>query len=88
MSLELRIVEVEWEDSAGTSRYVSVTERDEFFAKPPLMLSTVGYVMRDDDRGIGLVETAPVQHDDEDGRQWGACIMIPRSAVRKVRRLR
>ena len=80
-----RIVEVEWEDSCGADRWLTEDDRDEFFAQPPLLLHTVGFVVRDDEQALGLAEAVPA--NPSPGKQWGSCIIIPRSAIRKITEL-
>lgn len=80
-----RIVEAEWEDSCGADRWLDESDRDEFFSRPALLLHSVGYVMRDDEQCLGLTDAVPA--DPSPGKQWGACITIPRSAIRKITEL-
>jgi hypothetical protein len=72
-----RIVEIEWEDSAGynTGAWVSKHERIR-----PLVIHSVGYVHREDKRTI---ELAP--HISPE--QTCGNMSIPRTAIRKLREL-
>jgi len=75
------IVEVEWEDSHTIHGWHADSG-------PPssLAIRSVGYVQREDESGIVLVES--VVQDDKPGLAKLGCTMgIPRSAIRKVTKL-
>lgn len=66
--------------------WVDKADLDEFVARGPLHLLSVGYVLRDDEQSLVIVESVP--KDPTAGKQWGSVMCIPRSAVRKVAELR
>lgn len=80
-----RIVEVEWEDSSCTHGWHEGADLPEIWT-----VFSVGYVERDDQRGIRLTE-ARATHSGRGkpgSRDFGCSNMIPRSAIRKVRELK
>jgi hypothetical protein len=80
-----RIVEVEWEDSAQIGEW-----HHEEDVPPVGSIRSVGVVHRDDDDGLVLVQS--MNHiDDHPGvrtAKLAASLVIPRSAIRKVRELK
>lgn len=77
------MVRVEWEDSANVSRWHGLAE---FQKEVPLLCVSVGYVIRDDEVALSVASSYDGQPNDA-GNVNDATI-IPRSAVRKVERLR
>ena len=82
-----RIVEVEWEDCAGSHGW-----QNEKSARNvrTWKIRSVGYVMQDDEDGLGLVEGfADISSKDGKGPavDRGCVTVIPRSAIRKVTEL-
>ena len=80
-----RIVEVEWLDTASTHGW-----HDEEDLPEAWIITTVGYVQRDDERGVRLTEGRPhlEGRQKKGAREFGCTTMIPRSAIRKVTELR
>lgn len=77
----MKIVEVDWEDSAGSHDWrKGVTIR-------PQRIKSVGYLAQDDEECLVLVESR-VQTEEPDVAENGCSTAIPRSAVRRVRELR
>ena len=79
--VEHRLVRVEWEDSAGLGRWrdLQVVKKEE-----PLVIVTVGYLLRDDEKGITIAGS----WDSQSMPNVADATVIPRSAVRKVESLR
>jgi hypothetical protein len=71
------IVEIEWEDSAGYNSFAWISKREKL---TPLIVHSVGYVHHEDKRHI---ELAPHVSPD----QTCGNMSIPRSAIRKVKKL-
>jgi hypothetical protein len=80
-----RIVEVEWEDAASTHGWHEADDLPESWT-----IHSVGYVERDDGRGIRLTEGKPQLEgrQKKGARDYGCTTMIPRSAIRKVTELK
>ena len=79
-----RIVEVEWEDSAGSHGWQSTDEIPD-----PHIITSLGYVIRDDDEAFTVTES--LNHGKELPnailKKYGCTMTIPRSAIRKVTEL-
>ena len=75
-----RVVEVLWEDTMGGHGW------SEEPVKATALIASVGYLHRDDEEGVVLVESK----DRGPGavKKYGCSTMIPRSAVRGMRVLR
>lgn len=80
-----RIVEVVWEDSACVSAWHN--EEDIPGAGDPIR--SVGFVYRDDDTGVVLIQSMNEVKDGPSTRtsRFSATLIIPRSAIREVREL-
>lgn len=82
-----RIVEVIWEDAASSHGWQETDELPQVG-----LVRIVGYVDRDDEEGIRVVE-ARATFSTKGGRskprarEWGCATMIPRSAIREVHEL-
>jgi len=63
------------------------TELTEFMADREFVVKTLGYVQADDANGIVLVEGFPAVPYKDSHKMIGCATFIPRSAIRKVRRL-
>jgi len=88
MGNNLRIVEVEWVDSNGSSGWFSTKRAKEVADERPLTCRSVGYVLSEDveDR-LSLVTSLA---DNLEGKDMGAAdiISIPMVAVLNVRDLK
>lgn len=78
-----RIVEVVWEDCTTRHRWQPLADR----YPTNLNVTSVGYVLRDDDSGIVLTESLD-EDPVVDDRLRGCTAAIPRSAIREVRELK
>jgi hypothetical protein len=84
-----RITEVEWEDASSSHGWQEKADLPN-----PWIVHTVGYVDRDDDEGIVLVEARVFSGDfgrdspKDRKRNYGCATAIPRSAIRKITELR
>ena len=76
-----RVAEIYWEDSRGKHGWTN-----EIQDVPKATIRSVGYVSKDDDEGVILVESVDLV--EETTSRWGCSTAIPRSAIRKVRYLR
>ena len=77
-----KIAEVTWEDSVGRHGW-----NGDVIALPVKEpMTSVGYVLQDDEGGIVLLQA--YDHDPNSTRPYGCQEATPRSAIRKVRRLR
>ncbi len=74
------IVEVDWTDAVGKHGW-----SDSLATLSPRTKS-VGYLVRDDDEVIVLVES--IDEDPESTRPYGCSTAIPRSMVKKIRQIR
>jgi len=85
----MRIVEVEWEDCCARHGWLTKVELQEFLDDREWMVRTLGYVQADDEKGIVIIESVPLNETEKPtGRLWGCVTHIPRSAIRKVTELR
>ena len=88
MGNDLRIVEVEWVDSNGTSGWLSTKRAKEIADERPLTCRSVGYVLSEDaeDR-LSLVTSLA---DNLEGKDMGAAdiISIPVVSILKMRDLK
>jgi len=76
-----KIAEVYWEDTRGKHGWT-----DAIVPVPEATIRSIGYVAKDDESGVILVESV----DTAEGTtsRWGCSTAIPRSAIRKVKYLR
>jgi hypothetical protein len=77
-----KLVQVEWEDAFGcASSWESIKETK----ADPMMAISVGWVMRESERGLLLVPHRAMLPEEEDG-----CgdMVIPRAAILHIRELR
>ncbi len=77
------VVEVEWDDTQTRHAWSNWTE----LPTQAWQIKSVGYVIRDDDTGFVLVESLGKSVTSV-SKDYGCATFIPRSAVRKVTRLR
>lgn len=80
-----RIVEIRWQDTATAHGWHSGTDPIN-----PSMCRTVGYLIKEDDEAIVVVESmVEAEPDDElqTLKRFGCSTSIPRSAIRKVTEL-
>ena len=79
------MVRVEWEDSAILQR--GWQGHDDAKTVKPVRGITVGFMVRNDEEAVTVVGSYGIEEEaDESNTLGGMC--IPRSAVRKVERLR
>ena len=76
-----RIAEVHWEDSRGKHGWTSEVQE-----MPGSTIRSIGYVAKDDEQGVVLVESVDLA--EETTSRWGCSTSIPRSSIRKVKYLR
>ena len=81
-----RIVEVEWEDCSGRHGWLTPESLQEFIDNREFIVTTVGYVQADDEKGLVLIEATP-DIFVKDHCLIGCVTFIPRSAIRKVTEL-
>jgi len=75
------IVEVVWEDAwSNSTKYYT---REELDAEQPLVLHSVGYLLKDDKSGVALT----VEHNPQ-GEHSRHIMFIPRGMIRKMVKLR
>ena len=72
------IYEVSWIDSMATHGWTNEYSK-------PASITSVGYVIEDNEQGIVLTES--INHVP-DSRKYGCVTAIPRSAIRKTRVIR
>ena len=75
------MVRVEWEDSTGIERWQAAGEVEK---ERPQMIETYGRLMRDDEVAVIVAGS----RDYQEKPNVTQSMVIPRSAVRKVERLR
>lgn len=72
-------VEVEWLDSMGTQRWMPVESHAE---QELLLIRTMGYVARDDDKVLVIVSSL----SEYDGAADST--VIPKSCIKRIRRMK
>ena len=82
MALLLKIIEVEWEDASGGHYW----DTAESLSKERIyIVKTVGYVVRDDDEYVILVQCVD---NNKDGASVSGHMRIPRAYIRSSRVMR
>jgi hypothetical protein len=71
---------VVWDDAYGGA-HTPTAEADMAAGHTPLVVQTIGWLLRDDDKGISLFNE---RYDDEGTTLWRGRSFIPRGMIRSV----
>ncbi|MFA6158971.1 MAG: hypothetical protein WC763_05130 [Candidatus Paceibacterota bacterium] len=83
-----RLEYIEWEDATANSSWFTETETQEWLKGTSTLIGDVGWVLRDDKEYIGLASRQKLKDADTVyGSKWGALQLIPKTWIRKRKKL-